>query len=177
MNVRIGLLIPILLLVACSTPRASKIYFSAVQSVPTDRAIVYFYRPNKTFNRDGWAELFINDEKKFPLTNNSYGHVVLAAGEYDIRFQGSQFGTNWWPVPAEGTIRVDAGQEYFIRIEPLAPGTTVTGADGKPVHVELVSVVSWIIPWTNFSDPQTDIRLLDKKDAEREIRSTFLIAQ
>jgi hypothetical protein len=170
MNYKLLFLIPALILSACSTPKSTSVLFQEVQTIPPDSAIVYFYRPKADFNWAGWAELFIDDEKKFPLVNNSYGYVFLDAGEYDIKFEGSTWGTNWWPGPALARLPVVAGREYYIRIEPLEPGSTV----GTMNWGMLVLITE---TFSNYSKAQTDIREVEKSQALKEIRLTTLVEQ
>lgn len=163
MIIRLLILIPILILSACATPKTTMVLFQRVQNIPPDRAIVYFYRPRADFNSAGWAELFIDGEKKFPLVNNSYGYVFLNEGEHKIKFEGSMSGTNWWPGPATATISVMAGREYFIRIQPLEPGSA---AFGSPFGSTLVLVTQ---VFSHYSKAQTEIREVETRQALKEI--------
>lgn len=163
MIIRLLILISILILSACATPKTTMVPFQRVQNIPPNSAIVYFYRPKVDFNRAGWAELFIDDEKKFPLVNNSYGYVFLNEGKHKIKFEGSMSGTNWWPGPAAATLSVMAGREYFIRIEPLEPGSAVFGSPTGSTVVLATQMFS------HYSKAQTEIREVEKSQALKEI--------
>lgn len=86
-----------------------------------DKATVYVYRPHNDFNFAGYPEIFINGEKKFALLDNGYAALSLPAGEYEIKAEGTRFGTNWWPRPTTRTLSVEAGREYYVRVIPTLP--------------------------------------------------------
>jgi hypothetical protein len=95
--------------------------FQPIATPAADKATVYIYRPSREFNLAGYPEIFINGEKKFALLNNGYAVLQLVPGDYEIKAEGSRFGTNWWPRPTNRTIAVEAGREYYVRVVPALP--------------------------------------------------------
>lgn len=95
--------------------------------IVSDKGMVYVYRPVTKFNEGGYANVFVNGEKKFPLRDKGYAVLALAPGTYELKIEGSQFGTNWWPPPATRTLGVEAGQEYFVRVIPALPPGVAPG--------------------------------------------------
>ena len=171
MNIKLLFLIPALILSACSIPKATNVLFQPVQTIPANSSIVYFYRPEAYFNSAGWVELFIDEEMKFALVNNSYGYVVLNEGDYDIKLEGSMWGTNWWPGPATAKLSVASGREIYVRILPLEPGTTIEMGAFEPI------LSFGARTFGHFSKAHTDIRVMEKNLALKEIRPTTLIEQ
>lgn len=165
-------IITLLFLCGCSTVSTTDKAFEPISTVSADKSIVYIYRPSREFNSAGWVELFLNDEKKFGLIDNSYGYIILNEGEYNIRAEGSMWGTNWWPSPAGATLSIAAGQIYYIRIVPLPPGSEV----GKPsiYHGGILTATS---QFSHYSQAQTEIILIEKEQALKEIADTIQVVQ
>lgn len=133
--------------------------FKPVAAAP-GKAIVYVYRPDRAFNLAGYPEIFINGEKKFPLLNNGYAALVLPPGEYEIKAEGTQFGTNWWPGPTTRTLSVEAGRDYYVRLIPMLPPGVKAGPHlfGNNVSRAVVTLVP-------------------REQALKEISTTQLISQ
>jgi hypothetical protein len=86
-----------------------------------DKATLYIYRPSAEFNWAGYPEIYVNGEKKFRLQNGRYAVLTLPPGEYELKAEGSRWGTNWWPGPTVRTLTVKAGHEYYVRVIPVLP--------------------------------------------------------
>jgi hypothetical protein len=136
-------------LAGCASPATGPEFQLA--PTPPDRGAVYIYRPGREFNHGGYPYVFLNGEKKFSLREKGYALLPLVPGNYEIKVEGSQSGTNWWPPPATRTLAVEAGQEYFVRVVPtLPPGT-------KPGPHLFTNNIS-----------RTEIELVPKEQAVRE---------
>jgi hypothetical protein len=135
----------------CAAP-ASGPEFSLLHAAP-DKATLYVYRPSAKFNYGGYPHVFVNGEKKFALKDQGYSVLILEPGTYEIKFEGSKWGTNWWPPPATRTLSVEAGREYFVR---AVPG----GAPG---------------PDASKTVPSTLVRLVPKQQALAELRRLRLV--
>ena len=123
-----GILIVALLLSACaSLGPASGPRFIPLDSSASDKATLYIYRPDVEFNRAGSPEIFLNNEKKALLRSGGYMGFILSPGDYEIKAEGSTWGTNWWPRPAMRTLEVEAGKEYYVHVEPTLPRNVEAG--------------------------------------------------
>ena len=112
----------ILLLIVGYAAAAEDAYFTPLTPLPAEKATVYIYRPAAEFNDAGYPHIFVNGEKqKFRLKNGRYAVLTLLPAEYEIKAQGSRFGTNWWPGPTTRTVTVEAGREYYVRVLPVLP--------------------------------------------------------
>ena len=101
--------------------------FQSVQSLPSNKSVVYVYRPSMMFNATGWPDLYINEEKIASLKNGGYVELILDPGSYMIKAKGSVIFTNWYPSAVEGEFTIEAGKEYYIRVTPQLTGAYVTG--------------------------------------------------
>ena len=173
MKLKLVIIISTLLLGSCAlphpaAPKPTEAQFKQVQTIPDEKALVYFYRPAFTFNWGGYANLFIDDEKQFPLKNNSYGFVFLDGGTYEVKFEGSTWGTNWYPEPAIAELSVEPGREYYIRLLPLP-------AD-SPTHGKyLPGIIHLTVTATAYFNAHTQISQIEKSLALEEIKLTNLV--
>jgi hypothetical protein len=154
---RFRLALILLLMVGCAVA-AEDVPFTPLTPLPADKATVYIYRPDAEFNSAGYPRIFINGEKKFDLENGHYGALTLPPGEYEIKAQGSRWGTNWWPGPTTRTITIKAGHEYYVRVIPALP----SGVKAGP-HLFFEKKVA-----------HTLMTLVPKEQALREITETKL---
>ena len=95
--------------------------------------------------------------------------MFLNEGEYDIKLEGSMWGTNWWPGPATAKLSVSAGREYYVRILPLEPGSSIEIGVFEPI------LIFGARNFGHYSKAQTDIRAVEKSQALKEIGPTTLI--
>jgi hypothetical protein len=146
----------VLALAGCASPATGPEF--QLMPVPIDKAAIYIYRPDREFNRGGYANVSVNGESKFPLKDQGYAVLLLPPGQYEFKFEGSQSGTNWWPPVATRTLGIEVGREYFVRAIPtLPPGT-------KPGPHLFKNNVS-----------RTEIELVPKEQALREIAGLRLV--
>jgi len=149
----------VLLVSACtSLGPATGPYFSPLISNESDTAILYVYRPYADFNREGSPELFINGENKGLLRSGGYMGFILPPGVYEIKAEGSTWGTNWWPGPSARALEIEVDQEYYVRVLPVLPPNVEAGA-----HLFASNNVS-----------RTKITLVPKGEAQIEIAGTKL---
>lgn len=166
----------LVILGSCATPappwapKPTSAQFQQVQSIPDGKALVYFYRPAFRFNWGGYANLFIEGDKKFPLKNNSYSYVFLGEGKYEVKFEGSTWGTNWYPEPATVSLPVEAGREYFVRLLPLP-------ADSPTHGKTLPGIVHLTVTAASYFNAHTQISRIEKSLALQEIELTNLVEQ
>lgn len=152
---RLRMLFAVLLMVGCAgAPPADKPHFAPITPTPADKAVVYVYRPHAKLNNDGYADIFLNGEKKFALWNRGYGVFTLPPGPHEIRVEGDLMKTAWYPPPAVRKLEVEAGREYYVRV--------------IPVQVSFNPHKQW------FPEAQTQITLVPKEEALNAIAQTQL---
>ena len=161
-----------MLISSCSTVTTTGDLFTPVSMESSESSVIYIYRPSREFNSAGWVELFVNNEKRFGLVDNSYSYIIINEGEYTIKAEGSMFGTNWWPGPAEISISIAAGKEYYMRVTPMPPGKT-TDIPG-PLKSGLSAAVT---AFSDNSKAQTEIKIIKKDQALNEIAKAVLVEQ
>ena len=93
--------------------------FQSLTSTPKDKATLYIYRPKTYFNWAGWPNIYIDNQQKAPLANNSYFISYVMPGEHKIKAEGSTWGTNWYPGPMERKFNFSAGSSYYLRVRPF----------------------------------------------------------
>ena len=153
------LIIFLFLISACaSLGPASGPAFKPTNINETNNAVLYVYRPDVEFNREGSPEIFLNGEKKALLRAGGYLSFIVPPGEYEIKAEGSTWGTNWWPRLASRTLSVEAGNEYYVRIVPTLPPNVKAGT-----HLFNENNVS-----------RTIIKLIQPEEAQKEITNTML---
>lgn len=112
-----------LFIAGCATvERGDK--FQPLGYIPKDKATLYIYRPKTFFNWGGWPDIYIDNELKTSLINNSHFICHLKPGEHLIKAEGSTWGTNWYPGPVERKFTFNAGNSYYLRITPIQTGST-----------------------------------------------------
>lgn len=122
-SILFNLLFMSLLISGCTTVDTGE-KFKPLEYEPEDKATLYIYRPEANFNWGGWAEIFIDDQLKTSLLNNSYLIVYLEPGEHTVKAEGTTWGTNWYPGPVEREFSFRAGTSYYLRIRPVQIGST-----------------------------------------------------
>ena len=169
MRIPVPYIVPvaILLLSSCRTTTGG-LQFRPVSGPETfpEYAIVYFYRPYREFNWGGYPYIFVNGMKKFPLKNETYNVLLLPPGEYEIKAEGSTWGTNWYPGPVTGVFAVEAGLEYYLRVIPTTQGSWNVDYLGS-IADEVFNVGNLQIPPWPISG--VDMRMIPKDRALYEL--------
>jgi len=178
------------ILLTCSTVAHSENEFQPAQSHEGE-ATIYIYRPDTYFNSAGWPNIYIDNQLKSSLDNNSYFSHQSTPGDHVIKAEGSTWGTNWYPNPVERTLKLEAGTLFFIRVRPIQTGTTavqngltesaatnaILGAAIQSAIGNLSNVWPTAITLIEFVDEDTgileiqeihDLKEIEKKEAERE---------
>ena len=166
-------LIIVTLIYGCSSVSTTGNTFVPINTVSDTYSVIYVYRPHREFNEAGWVEIFVNNQKKFGLEDNSYGYVILKEGEYTLKAEGSMFGTNWWPGPAGTTLSIAAGQIYYVRIVPIPPRSEID----KPIVAPHDGALTATSQFSYYSQAQTEIMLIEKEQALKEITETIQVVQ
>ena len=98
--------------------------FELLAGEPKDKATLYIYRPKTNFNWGGYPNIYIDNEQKASLANNSYFIAYVMPGEHIIKAEGSTWGTNWYPGPVERKFNFNADSSYYLRVRPIQTGST-----------------------------------------------------
>jgi len=68
--------------------------------------------------------LYIDNQLKSSLLDNSHFICYVMPGEHIIKAEGSTWGTNWYPGPVERNFSFSAGTSYYLRVKPIQTGST-----------------------------------------------------
>ena len=121
---RIGpsLALALLTLVGCgtTTPTINPV------AAPPGKAVVHVFRPGSLYAVLGYPYVYVDGREQFPLAANDADALVLAPGRHVIRVAGDR--SNWGLAPGELTLDVEAGREYFVRVEPVRTAPFAKGA-------------------------------------------------
>jgi len=98
--------------------------------------------------------------------------LLLPPGEYEIKVEGSTWGTNWYPAPVSRNMVVEAGLEYYLRVIPTTKPASSTANIINDMGILLDNSVLQIRPWPKSG---LDMRLMPKDFASKEILETKLI--
>jgi len=108
---------------SCATVETGNKY-QPLDYTPKDKATLYIYRPETNFNWGGWPNLYIDNQLKSSLLDNSHFICYVMPGEHIIKAEGSTWGTNWYPGPVERNFSFSAGTSYYLRVKPIQTGST-----------------------------------------------------
>jgi Protein of unknown function (DUF2846) len=89
--------------------------FQPVAGVPPGQAVVYIYRGTPRQDTVGTPDIIVDGEKKFQLLMAGYGVLNLSPGEHEISAKGSYW-ANWTVPEVTHRLRVEPGQEYYLRV-------------------------------------------------------------
>lgn len=155
--------------------------FQPLAYTPTDKATLYIYRPETYFNWAGWPNMYIDNQLKTSLLNNSHFISYLIPGEHIIKAEGSTWGTNWYPGPVERKFTFNAGSSYYLRVKPVQTGSTDvqnTLTDSALTNAILGAAIVTAVG--NLPGWPTSITLMEMVEADTgktEIQETYQIEQ
>ena len=101
-----------LLMTACSSKPST--FVAAPQAADRD-AVVYIYRPSSSSNFMLSPAVVIDGDEKFKIGNGDYRYVYLPAGEHTVGLNP----TGQYTTDSAMTLRVEAGNSYYLRVNTL----------------------------------------------------------
>lgn len=96
--------------------------FRAAPEPPSDKALIYIYRPGAMMAGAKAPTILVNETHKFELLNKGYAQIVLPAGAVLLRIEKESTmsllltpGNNW-----TGSVFIEAepGRTYYARFKP-----------------------------------------------------------
>lgn len=135
----------VLLLLIVSGCAATGPKFQSLENSPADKALVYFYRPDKNIGRAQPHEIVIDGEKRAVLKNAGYLKLELPPGSHQIISQPSIVIAALTPANKTANISLvtEPAKRYFIRLSInsyLGPGTGGASATYYLVGNTLASI-------------------------------------
>ena len=92
-----------------------EIAYTRPDTLPTDKAVVYFYRPFNILNSAKSFNVVVNGEKTDTLYNKGFFPVEVAPGDADIELKDVMI-----PYSVYGSLNLHLkpGQVYFVKYGP-----------------------------------------------------------
>ena len=104
------LILSVFFLTGCTTTLSGPTFKQAVPP-SSEKALVYFYRPDSTPYLLS-PDLFVNNKKILDLGNKGYSYLYLEPGEHEIKVAWSFMSGR---PDLQGKVKIEAGKTYFIR--------------------------------------------------------------
>ncbi|KJY83541.1 DUF2846 domain-containing protein [Pseudoalteromonas piscicida] len=115
----------VLLLLGCS---ATGPKFTQLESLDTNKAKVYVYRPWAMLDGAAAPTVQVNGKDRFDLSNGGYEVITLSPGTHKLTVKKGAFMSNWRADEMNIEYKFEANKNYFVRLSAELQDAGVYGS-------------------------------------------------
>ncbi len=101
--------------------------FTQLESLDTNKAKIYIYRPWAMLDGAAAPTIQVNGKDHFDLSNGGYEVITLSPGTHKLTVKKGGFMSNWRADEMNIEYKFEANKNYFVRLSAELQGAGVYG--------------------------------------------------